>query len=66
MWERARGIEGVQCGGWGERDFTPLGLGDRIRLHANTKPTLRHAGQPEAPRGHLDLVRQPEATSQSA
>ncbi len=47
MWERARGIEGVQCGGWGERDFTPLGLGDRIRLHANTKPTLRHAGQPE-------------------
>jgi hypothetical protein len=47
MWERARGIEGVQCGGWGERDFNAHGLGDRIRLHANPKPTLRHAGQPE-------------------
>ncbi len=47
MWERARGIEGVQCGGWGERDFNANGLGDRIRLHANPKPTLRHAGQPE-------------------
>ncbi|MGI9021098.1 MAG: hypothetical protein ACR2G3_10350 [Solirubrobacterales bacterium] len=47
MWERARGIEGVQCGGWGERDFTPLGLGDRLRLFANPKPTLKRAGQPE-------------------
>ncbi len=47
MWERARGIEGVQCGGWGRRDFTPHGLGDRIRLHANQRPTLKHAGQPE-------------------
>ena len=47
MWERADGIEGVRCGGWGERDFSRRGLGDRIRLHANTKPTLRRAGQPE-------------------
>ena len=47
MWERTRGIEGVQCGGWGDRDFGPNGLGDRIRLSANPKPTLRRAGQPE-------------------
>ncbi len=46
MWERASGIQGVACKGWGKRKLSLAGLGDALRMRTGPRAALRKAGQP--------------------